>query len=342
MPAVRSSDAGSRQRERSHAALVGTLRDRILRGIPVDAILSRLSAHDFDVDIVSRLIESAAVELEGAEIRRMRSLKHARWMAAVRRRLHAGRSEVPCESHVSAERFYLGYYRVGRPCKLTEIYDDPRDVFPHDFASISRQLGGVTIEAMVGTRHRRPDQHLGERTRMPLFEYIEHITGPHPGDLYLTSTNRALDSALGSLLADVRAAPSILDLSSQRPDNAFIFIGPPGAITRLHYDSANVLIVQMLGQKRVTLAAPWDAEFLYETARHRSAVDIDHQDLEQHPLAAFARRHIVVLHPHTALFVPAGWWHQVESVTASLSFSLSNFREPNAVVPYDRRGPTHA
>lgn len=50
-----------------------------------------------------------------------------------------------------------------------------------------------------------------------------------------------------------------------------------------------------------------------------SAVDCEREDWEAHPLAATASYREVVLEAGDAIFIPAGMWHYVRSLTTSIS-----------------------
>ena len=80
-----------------------------------------------------------------------------------------------------------------------------------------------------------------------------------------------------------------------------LFIGPAGAVTRMHQDNyrAHAWLHQLEGRKLYVLCAPDDEacvrgmEPLDEAQRRRSG----------------ARFHATVLQPGETLVVPEGWWH---------------------------------
>jgi len=117
---------------------------------------------------------------------------------------------------------------------------------------------------------------------------------------------------------------------AQKP--GMIWIGPKGTFTPLHHDLTNNLIVQVVGRKRVVMASPAETPKLYNRLHVFSDVGnvIDPElDLSAYPKVADARLHEVVLEPGEALFVPIGWWHQVEALDFSVSLTFTNFRWPN-------------
>lgn len=93
-----------------------------------------------------------------------------------------------------------------------------------------------------------------------------------------------------------------------------------GRRSSLHYDPYQNLLCVVCGTKRVTLYPPSAMPLLYphpaysESANH-SAVDFAHPDAKRHPLfgAAQALRNEAQLSAGDALFIPEGWWHQVDS-----------------------------
>lgn len=50
-----------------------------------------------------------------------------------------------------------------------------------------------------------------------------------------------------------------------------------------------------------------------------SALDCEREDLELHPLSAHAVYQDVILREGDALFIPAGTWHYVRSLSTSIS-----------------------
>jgi ribosomal protein L16 Arg81 hydroxylase len=114
-------------------------------------------------------------------------------------------------------------------------------------------------------------------------------------------------------------------LGPHSPETTNLWVGPAGTVTPLHHDVNNVLFMQIDGSKRFSLVPPWDSEFVY--CRHGVVADVDleNPDVQKHPLFAAATVESVVLETGDALFIPAGWWHHVRSLTESTSLTFVNF-----------------
>ncbi|XP_031474440.1 lysine-specific demethylase JMJ31 isoform X2 [Nymphaea colorata] len=96
-----------------------------------------------------------------------------------------------------------------------------------------------------------------------------------------------------------------------------------------HYDPHHNLLCIVTGRKQVCLWPPSATPFLYPMPLHgessnHSAVDIEHPDLSIHPRAKFSSNssHKVSLSAGDALFIPEGWFHQVDSddLTIAINF----------------------
>ncbi|WP_339483429.1 MULTISPECIES: cupin-like domain-containing protein [unclassified Pseudomonas] len=107
-----------------------------------------------------------------------------------------------------------------------------------------------------------------------------------------------------------------------------IWIGPKGTLTPLHRDDTDNLFAQVWGQKTFTLAAPHHRAALgtWSTAPQGGLDGCDFNpdapDYQRFPHArdvAFMR---VTLEAGDLLFLPEGWFHQVESVSTSLSVNF--------------------
>ena len=107
-----------------------------------------------------------------------------------------------------------------------------------------------------------------------------------------------------------------------------IWIGPKGTLTPLHRDDTDNLFAQVWGQKKFTLAAPHHREALgtWSTAPKGGLDGCDFNpdapDYERFPAAREVTFLRVTLEAGDLLFLPEGWFHQVESVSTSLSVNF--------------------
>jgi hypothetical protein len=108
-----------------------------------------------------------------------------------------------------------------------------------------------------------------------------------------------------------------------KPGPPRFWLGPAGTVTPLHADYDDNLFVQIWGSKRMFLAPPHHDEFLYPREANAllfgSPFDPEAPDFEKFPLAREASTIECIVHPGDMLYVPAGWYHQVRSLTFSLS-----------------------
>jgi len=105
------------------------------------------------------------------------------------------------------------------------------------------------------------------------------------------------------------------------------WMGPPGAKTGIHWDAVNAILHQLHGTKRVTLWPPSARANLYPSGKYNhgaelSLVDASQPNLTRFPHFAAARSISTMLPAGSALFLPAGWWHAVESLDTSISLAL--------------------
>lgn len=107
-----------------------------------------------------------------------------------------------------------------------------------------------------------------------------------------------------------------------------IWIGPKGTLTPLHRDDTDNLFAQVWGQKTFTLAAPHHREALgtWSTAPQGGLDGCDFNpdapDYQRFPHARDVTFMRVTLEAGDLLFLPEGWFHQVESVSTSLSVNF--------------------
>ncbi|KAG0264736.1 JmjC domain-containing protein 4 [Mortierella polycephala] len=105
-------------------------------------------------------------------------------------------------------------------------------------------------------------------------------------------------------------------------DYRFVYCGGHGTFTPFHADvyrsyswSANIC-----GVKKWTLFPP-DQEHLFQDNHHNTVYDIDNVNPTQFPNFHKAERFTIYQQPGQTLFVPSGWWHQVQNIGDTISIN---------------------
>lgn len=101
------------------------------------------------------------------------------------------------------------------------------------------------------------------------------------------------------------------------------WLGPAGTVTPLHCDYDDNIFAQIWGTKRIVLSPPHHDEFLYTREANAilfgSPFNPEAPDFDRFPLARHASMIECVVNAGDLLYVPAGWYHHVRSLTFSLS-----------------------
>lgn len=237
-------------------------------------------------------------------------------------------------TETTSEEFLDEYYATNRPVILVgEIADWPALAkwTPEYLRSL---IGSAPVEVQGG-RSSTPDyeryKDIG-KAPMPFDAFIDAVASGAGNDLYLTAYNSASNiEALKPLFADVCALPKFLTGDGDHP-HRMPWIGGAGTFTPLHHDLTNNLLIQVVGRKRISLIPAAEAPKMQNDKHVFSAWrDIDKPDPEalKKGHTGAIRRHVFDLEPGEALFIPVGWWHQVEALDFSVSLTATNFLWPN-------------
>ena len=113
-----------------------------------------------------------------------------------------------------------------------------------------------------------------------------------------------------------------------------LWVGPCGHVEPLHFDGLDGTLSQFRGTKRVSLFSPSQTGKLYpfplsdgKMPASFSQPYIDQPDFEKFPRLAQAleQRKVVVLAEGETLFMPVGWWHEIESLNEGYICSINRF-----------------
>ena len=174
---------------------------------------------------------------------------------------------------------------------------------------------------------------------------------------YLATLNQPDDGTLPPYMAYIRLPfdeacdyPPYFERSEYRSASSHeggprFWLGPAGTVTPLHRDENDNLLVQIWGEKRVTLYSPDQRPFLSawsttpEGDREPGGTDVnpDAPDYESFPQFRQAHRLDVVIGPGDMLFIPDGWWHHVRSL--SPSFSVNFLTDTSRASEQEREQP---
>ncbi|MDC0708337.1 cupin-like domain-containing protein [Stigmatella sp. ncwal1] len=230
-----------------------------------------------------------------------------------------------------SQAVFLGEYaQASRPVILVDVVKT-WDVHALSPGRLRAEFGSIRVVPRVGDYVAAAFTSHHTYAQMSLAEYLDLLeTAPERGVLppYL-GNNAVPDELLGS----IKYPPFFVPTTCGRPN---MWLGPAGTITPLHRDLVDNALAQVFGRKRLILFPPEQSRFLYTWSNSKlvdgARVDPELPDLEQFPLFEQASGIQCTLEPGEMLFIPAGWFHKVCSLTPSLSISFFKLYEPPAAM----------
>lgn len=312
------------------------LADGLAAGDDDTALRARLIAAGVSAASAKYEVERLAKDPMALALRRQaaRSAKQ-QWLFANQARLareSEGGFALDTVDRIVTADFYRGYYDANRPAKLTGLVDHWPALSRWSLDHFAAVAGGAAVEAQVG-RDGDSDYELAKdahRRMLRFCELIDWLRGDEvSNDIYLTAYNSGTNAAALAVLWDDLAPIDLLEPRDGR--DGFFWLGPKGTLTPWHHDLTNNLLVQVMGRKRVRMAPPW-AFARMRNSRHcfsdwgNEALPAGDGTAETPPVLE------CVIGPGEAIFLPVGWWHQVEALDLSASMSFTNFRRANAHV----------
>jgi hypothetical protein len=229
------------------------------------------------------------------------------------------------------DTFYRHYYEANRPAKLSGLIGHWSALTRWSLDHFAAVAGGAVVEAQV-ERDRSPDYELAKDDHRRLVRFAELIDwlrkDEASNDIYLTAYNSGTNAAALAPLWDDMAPIALLE---PRDRDGFFWLGPKGTLTPWHHDLTNNLLVQVMGRKRVRMAPPWAFDRM-KNSRHcfsdwgNEALPAGEGDAATPPVLE------AIIGPGEAIFLPVGWWHQVEALDLSASMSFTSFRRSNTHV----------
>jgi hypothetical protein len=333
----------------AEALLGGATASEVLAELVAEGVPPRLATREVDtiasmVGLLGRMQRHASVHIQRrdqvlrllGEVAMTASAEHPPWstpIAAIAAgAADTGTAAIERVPSLEPEAFFRHYYSASRPVVLTDTIRRWPQVATWSPAWFRERFGEAPVAVTTGrTADPDYDRNTPAHTRtMTMGAFVDRLEAlGTTNDIYMVARNEALGTPpLSALLAEMTDLPPFLS-AAHLPGCVSLWLGPAGTKTPLHHDTSNILFCQIHGQKRLHLCAPWERDLLADARDMYSAHDPEAAPGTARALPSSVRVYEVVLSAGEALFLPVGWWHQVQALTPSVSLSFTGFARPN-------------
>jgi hypothetical protein len=206
-------------------------------------------------------------------------------------------------------------------------------------SAVIEKLGDTNVALFTKDRTKENETR-AEVTKIPLRDFFESepYKSNTDGTYRIVSNIKNQPGAINDLLGFDTG--SMFDY--QAPLNsANIWANYDGLRGRNHFDEFENFNFQLEGRKRFIVMPPGFKNYYIRSvlrgyANTSETIRVDNPDVKRFPrlVAALAQRRDIVLEPGQMLYLPMGWWHQVDGldrVNININFWLHNtkiFRHP--------------
>ncbi|PUZ27646.1 Cupin-like domain-containing protein [Chitinophaga costaii] len=226
---------------------------------------------------------------------------------------------IPAVSGIDPQTFQQRYFKPGIPVILKDfVVADCEAMQLWDLEYFKEKAGAASV-AVHGSEDAHPDKVTSPPEERTTFAaYLDRIqSGPTEARLFLF--NILMDYP--ALKKQLKVRPLAKGLLNWLP---LMFFGGAGSSVRYHYDidMSHVFLTQFQGVKKVLLFANDQSPFLYKLPfSFHGTPDLRHPDYEQYPALRHLQGYECTLEHGDTLFIPSGYWHYIQYVTAGYSVS---------------------
>lgn len=257
-------------------------------------------------------------------------------------------------NYLSPEIFFNEFQRQNKPVILTDAFNDS---VPVDAEKLMSLVGSMEVPVRVygPERFNTPKaewKNYCEIRQVTVTEYCELLkSGIAKRDsIYLAMIDMGKTPFRRVVGPGIDLIAEKTGLRRQLPNDVNVWVGPGGHVEPLHYDGQDGTLSQFRGTKRVSLFPPSVQEGLYPFEMSHggltpnfSQVYIDRPDFDRFPRlrAALAERRMVDLAEGETLYMPVGWWHEIEALGNDYICSVNRFWKVDPIWRY-REAPQAA
>lgn len=242
--------------------------------------------------------------------------------------------------------FFESYKKKGTPAVITGLLDGETE---WNLNYLSQKLGDLEfpLRHYGKDRYQQDKRHwknIGSGVTGPPQPFSKYAAMLRSGearknDIYMAKCGLK-NTPLNEERSLKKIAANLQQLGFNKSAGDFnIWLGPGGHVECLHYDLMDGTLVQLYGVKKVVLFPPSQTANLYPFPIYVhlyrgfklrcwfSQVYPEHPDLKTFPQfeEALQFKQEVYLQPGEALFIPAGWWHEVTAIGEGMVCSINRF-----------------
>lgn len=249
---------------------------------------------------------------------------------------------------ITKKQFEYAYVLKNRPVILEDIAKDWAAIKKWDVAALSKILGKSEIFLSQSSCNKHPDFTTSEDVRksqktlcMTIDEYFEHILSAPENEVSKIALNRAIFKHGDKVSYDHHIDISDIENDFHIPnllDNHDLEVGVfwmqgKGHQSWLHIDQFENLFVQVKGRKKVYLMPPTECSNVYYTRKNMGYCELDvfDPDYEKFPNFSKASVYEFIIEPGELLYIPAFWFHAIESLD-QINVSVNFWYRPKSLI----------
>jgi len=252
--------------------------------------------------------------------------------------------EVPRLNRPDVAEFRQRFERRGLPAVLTGIMDSWKAMTRWSPDYFAQQLGDQVMTVSTSDEDLPQDGPISPAlllkmkvSKMKMRDYLDKMAAR---DRRFYASGVPLRPFLPMLLDDIEV-PEYREIGSNGSPRMWMGNGQIGP---LHYDTTANLHGIVFGSKRFRLFPPSQLPLLYPCSMFSkiptmSQASLSAPDYARFPRLKKAKPVIVDLAPGDMLFLPPGWWHQVDTPVPTISIDFPGEKSPGLGRPFVRLIP---
>ena len=312
------------------AEWIDWIEENLMLDVPISRMIEAMEREGISCQIAEVMIRTVRLTRAGRGTRE----KKMEWILDSLAGCDEGGDQGIAErGRIDTQEFYGAFYATNTPVLIKDWkeYGLLRDRL--SWSALQQRYGDRSVEIQE-RRTEDPGYERNSRDHKGIMNFkafLDIVTsGKENNDVYLTANNgRQNEQIFSPILESGEWMPELLDREDVR-NTAFVWIGPKGTVTQLHHDLTNNLLLQVAGKKRVYLFPPCYFTKVYNHFHCYSEFDCENPDYDRFPSVQKIRIRQCDLEEGQMLFLPLGWWHQVRSLSPSISITAINFLQRNS------------